>query len=92
MLTAPPVIAPPVSRPPATMPTATEPPNSDPRAQSVLLVGGDVRDWTICEPRMNGWDSSGRPNCPQVDLVRAVDAHQRIQTEVALAETSSTAW
>ena len=30
---------------------------------------------------MNGWDSSGRSNCPQVDLVRTVDAHQRIETE-----------
>lgn len=84
MLTSPPVAAPLVTWPPATMPTTTGPPNTqnrDPRAQSLLLVGGDVPDWTIGEPRMNGWDSYGRSNCPQVDLVRTVDAHQRIEME-----------
>ena len=83
-LTSPPLTPPPVTPPPVTAPATTEPQHSqnrDPRAQSLLLVDGDVPDWTIGEPRVNGGDSYGRSNCPQVDLVRTVDAHQRIETE-----------
>ena len=83
-LTSPPLTPPPVTPPPVTAPATTEPQHSqnrDPRAQSLLLVDGDVPDWTIGEPRVNGGDSYGRSNCPQVDLVRTVDAPQRIETE-----------
>ncbi len=83
-LTPPPLTPPPVAAHLVTAPATTEPQHSqnrDPRAQSLLLVDGDVPDWTIGEPRVNGSDSYGKSNCPQVDLVRTVDAHQRIETE-----------